>query len=136
MRFLKLIVADRVSNLFKKLEVWRDFWQLASSEMSTFSPKTCIKSVKNCLTNLTPLVSLIQTTKNSIKYGIFWLWFNLCGRRKLLRYRNDNKDWERFSNFGIDVAQLDTGTHFPLRPQSSWLGIMFQWWFGDICYVK
>ena len=63
--FLNSINAHRLINLIIKLGTRRSFWELARNELGIFSPKTCISSVKHSFKNLTHLVSLKETSRNS-----------------------------------------------------------------------
>ena len=115
MRLLQPIIAHCVIKLILWLETWRGIQQIARNALSIFFQKTCISNVKYSLTNLQHLVSFMQTTKNSSKTWSFWLRINFCEKSNLQECRNNNKDWETHFNFGNDIDQLDTRTHFPLR---------------------
>ena len=62
----KLIAAHRVRLFPTERQIWNVIQPLAVKKLNMCTRRTCISSMKHCLTNLIRLVSLIQTTKNSL----------------------------------------------------------------------
>ena len=98
--------------------------------------RTCVSSVKLSLTDLTDLVSLIQTTKDSLTTWHFLILNHSMWNMNTWGTPKQRHGLRSIFHFRYQPHSIWYNNPFPLRFQSLWPGVIFENWFGDFGLAK